>query len=265
MGVGAVMAGQAGLGAITGGYGAYESNKGTRAELKQRGAESEKIQQLIKDMQSGTIRDAGTAYSTQTQGFDDNFQNLLSQLQNSDYSKFDLQPTEDFQFDMNQATQDEMNPDLQAIIDRSVQGNIAEGASGGSLYSGSTGKNIARGTADIQAREWDAARGRAEQAKQGKYSEFTDKWNRGKDIMDSKRQNYNSGLTNLGSAVGLQQDAFTKQRNEVTEANRLANQNMLQSKQQQGLDYAQLKGMPSNLSAIISGGLGGMTSALGGK
>lgn len=258
-GVGAV------VGAVSGGYGAYVSNKGTKRELDRRDAESIKIQQLITDMQNGTISDADAAYSAQTQGFGDNFQNYLSQLNNSDYSQFDLQPQEPFTFDMKQAIQDEMNPDLQAIIDRSVQGDLAEGAAGASLYSGSTGKNIARSTADIQAKEHDAAAARAQNDRTSKYSEYTDKWNQMKDVNASKMAGFNAGLVNKGTAVGMQQKAFNNQRNEVTDANNTANQNMLQSKQQQGLDAAQRAGMPSALESVISGGLGGISSALGGK
>lgn len=252
-------------GAASGAYGAYQKNKSTRNELNAQLEESKKLQELIAQMQSQGTAEAGAAYAPQLAGYEGNLQDYLGKLQNTDYSQFNLTKPEEFSFDMNKATQEEMNPQLQAIIDRSVQGDMTGAAAGGSLFSGSTGKDIARTTADIQAKEWDAARGRAANQQQSKYQQYTDKWNQNKDIASANKSNLNSGIANQGTAVGLQQGAWDAKRGEINTLNTNANQNTLLNTQAAGASRAQLKGLPSNLSAMLSGGLGGLASGLGAK
>jgi len=252
------------VGAGAGAYGGYQANKASKRELSAQIEENANLQNLINNIKNQTLTGAQTAYAPALQGYEGNLQDYLAKLQNTDYSKYDLAQPEDFSFDMTAATQAEMNPELQAIIDRSVQGINQEGASSGSLFSGATGKNIARSTADITAKEWDAARTRAQTEQTNKYSQYTDKWNRQKDIASANKGNAVSQLANQGAGVGIQQSAWDKQRGEITGATDTANQDTVVNTQDTGKAKAQLKGLPSNFTAALQGGLGGLASALGG-
>lgn len=259
-----VTAGKGVVGGAAGAYGGYQANKASKATLKEQIAQNQALQDMINRIKGETVTGATAAYEPALQGYEGNLQDYLAKLQSTDYSKYDLTQPDEFAFDLNAATQAEMNPELQAIIDRSVQGAQQEAAAGGSLYSGATGKNIARTTADITAKEWDAARTRAQTEQANKYQQYLDKWNRQKDIATANKGNVTSQLAGEGAAVGIQQSAFEKQRGEITGAQNLANQNLLLNQQATGTAKSQLKGLPSGFGATVQGALGGISSALGG-
>lgn len=259
-----VTAAKGGVGAVSGAYGGYTSNVNTKKQQAAQIEENEKLQKLINNIKQGTITSADEAYASTLEGYDQNMKDYLDRLKKADYGQFDLTQPEEFTFDMTAATQAEMNPDLQAIIDRSIQGIQQEGAAGGSLFSGATGKNIARSTADITAKEWDAARLRAQTEQQNKYQQYLDKWNRLKDINALKEKHFQTGIENEGKVVGVQQQAFDKKRQEVTGATDTANKDTVTVAQNTGATKAAQAGMPSNIQAMIQGAMGGLTSALGG-
>ena len=251
-----------GVGAIAGGVGAYLAAQNARKLAREQAAAEQKLQGDITTAGTNNQTAIDAAYGAETAGFGQNMQDYLKNSKGADFSQFNLQAPQDFSFDMNAATQAEMNPQLQAIIDRSVQGKMAEGAAGGSLFSGNTGKDIAKVTEAETAKEWDAARGRAAQQQGQKYAEFTNKWNQSKDVADAGRANLQSGLNNQQAGVNTQATQFNNQQQQTNDNRQLTSQELLQSKSNQYGAQARGNSVGGGIMNVISGALGGAASGL---
>ena len=171
-----LLAGMVG-GAALGGYGAYEGNKNTRKKNNAIQSNATAMQGDIRGMEEGRVRGLREQYAPLVgNDFAGDTQAYYDALENADYSQFDLAAPEDFAFDQAAETQRQLNPELQAIIDRSTGEVTNSAANAGKLFSGAAGKGIARATADIQAKEWDAASQRAQTERTNKYQQWTDKF-----------------------------------------------------------------------------------------
>jgi hypothetical protein len=252
---------QLGGSAVGGAISGYFDEANKRKQYKKQIEEQKKLQALIAQKEAQRVGEAESAYSPYLTGMDQAVQDYYSSLSNADLSQYGLAQPEEFTFDMEQATQAEMNPDMQAIIDAEL-GGVKQGAvAGGSLYSGATGKDIARSTADITAKEWDAARTRAQAQQAQNYQRYMDKWNIGKDIASTNRQNAVDQIGLQGQRVASQQGAFGNMRGEVTGIQGTADAALFGSKSEEGAARAAKAGTSRGWRSALSGaikGLGGL-------
>ena len=262
-----LLAGMVG-GAALGGYGAYEGNKNTRKKNNAIQSNATTMQGDIRGIEEGRVKALGEQYAPLVgSDFAGDTQAYYDALDNADYSQFDLAAPEDFAFDQAAETQRQLNPELQAIIDRSTGEVTNSAANAGKLFSGAAGKGIARATADIQAKEWDAASQRAQTERTNKYQQWTDKFKNAQTIAENNRSNMDSGLKNKGTKFGIQSNAYGQQIGAQQGIQNAADTAFLQSKQQGYDASAANKGLSSNFMAGLGGavsGAGSMYSMFGG-
>lgn len=252
---------QIGGAAVGGAIGNYFEEGAKRKQYNKLISEQKKLQEAIAQKEAQRTGEAQSAYSPFTSGMDQAVADYYDSLSNADLSQYALNAPDEFSYDMTAATQAEMNPNLQAIIDAEL-GNIKQGAAvGGSLYSGQTGKDIARSTADITAKEWGSARERAANQQQHNYQRYMDKWNIGKDIASENRENAIQEIGLQGHRVESQQLALQNMRNEITGTQENADQAMFGSKSDIASARAAKAGTTRGWRSALSGagkGLGGM-------
>lgn len=203
-------------------------------------------------------------YRPMLEGFEGNAQDYFDTLKNTDYSQFNIDPQGEFSFDMQQAIQENMNPAIQSIIDRSTGEVMQSAANRGGLFSGATAKGIARSTADIQAQEYDKARGAAQQDRQNKYQQFTDFFDNALRTAEFNRSNLNQTIQNKGNLFGAQSQVFGQQRGEVTGIQDAADTARFDLKGQ-GIEAKANRDSTSGYwEAFGSGALGGFSGGAGG-
>ena len=258
-----LLAGMAAGGAL-GAYGSVSKNKNARAQNNAIQNNATAMQGDIRGTEEGRIRGLGEQYAPLVgNDFAGDTQAYYDALDNADYSQFDLAAPEDFAFDQAAETQRQLNPELQAIIDRSTGEVTNSAANAGKLFSGAAGKDIARATADIQAKEWDAASQRAQTERTNKYQQWTDKFKNAQTVAENNRNNMDSGLKNKGAKFGIQSNAYGQQIGAQQGIQNSADTAVLQSKQQGYDASAANKGLSSNFMAGLGGAVSGAGSVYG--
>jgi hypothetical protein len=256
-------AGMAG-GALLGGYSAMEGNKDARRKNKAIEENELRMQAEIADTEAKRSRTLGEQYAPMVGAdFAGDTQRYYNELGNVDYSQFNLQAPEDFTYDMQAETQSRMNPMIQDIINRSTGEVTNSAANAGKLFSGSAAKDVARSTADIQAKEYEKAANLAQTDRTNKYQQWTDKFNQARLIAESGKENLQSGLKNKSELYGLKSGAYGSQINKQQDVQNASDTARLQSKQR-GFDAnAASKGMGSDLLAGLGGALSGASNVYG--
>lgn len=246
----------AAVGGAAGAYGGYQANKGSRRQNNAIQQNALKMQGDINDIATGRLKTLSDQYAPLVgDDFGGDTKAYYDALDNADYSQFNLSTPEDFAFDQAAETQRQLNPELQAIINRSTGEVANSSANAGKLFSGAAGKGIARATADIQAKEWDAASQRAQTERTNKYQQWTDKFKNAQTIAENNRSNMNQGLQNKGTKFGIQNAAYGQQVQGQQGIQNAQDTALLQSKQQGYDAQAANKGLSSNFMSALTGGL----------
>lgn len=266
MGAGAYALGTVLLGGTAGGLSAAEEAKSKRRRADKYIDEQWKIQQLINDTAGDRIAETNKVYDPFLAGFGENAADYYDTLKNADYGQFDVTAPGEFEFDMDAATQAELNPDLAAIIDRASGAVESSAASRGALRSGATQKQVARSTADIQAAEWDKARTRAQQTYQNKYQQFVDSFRNKLAANQFNREGYGMNLGAKKDLYGAQSDMFGNQRDELNEITGAQDQGIIQSRGEIAKAESDKAGVSKNywsnfLQGFGSGAAGSTTGA----
>lgn len=257
--------GSAAGGAVAGGFNAAVDRGSNVRKLKRLGKGNKELQGSVEDIYGDTRSDVEIAYDNILQGYDP--RGYIDELQNTDYSQYRIQAPGEFQWDDIAETQKRLNPELDEIINRQTQTLEGSAANRGQLFSGATGKKLARSAADITAREWGEAANRAQTARTNKYQEFIDRFD---NIV--KQNQFNMGLdrtrmADRGSAFDIQSSAEQRKRNELNTARDTRNQNMLQLQSEEAQIEAERQGLPGRWENLVGGVLSGAVqgvSALGG-
>jgi len=205
-----------------------------------------------------------TQYNPYLKDFGTNAQDYFGALKNTDYSQFDLKDPGSFDFNMQEEIQNQLNPELQAIIDRSTGAVTASAANAGNLFSGATAKGIARSTADIQAKEWGVARDAAQEERKSKYQQWTDKFDQAAKISEQNRSNLNMGLQNQGSLYNAQSGMFTNAQTQKSGIQNAADTSKFNLQGQQVGADAAANSQPGYWSAFGQGALSGLAGGVGG-
>lgn len=210
------------------------------------------------------VGDINATYNPVTQDFTGNATDYFGALKGTDFSKFDVTAPEEFNFDMAGATQAELNPDIAAIINRSTGAVEQSAANRGGLFSGATAKGIARSTADIQAKEWDAARNRAQQQRTNKYQEFIDTFNNAMKTNEVNRGNYTSNINTKGTLFDAQGKLWGEQQTGVQNINNAMDTANIQNQADINKATSERAGTPGFWSSFGQGALSGLAGSAGG-
>lgn len=174
-------------GSVLAGIGQTDTNEKVRKALDFIARETEKLKGTVSENANERISDLERMYGTtaggtptEVQGMDKAYQDYID-IVDKGFSQYDVDPEAygDFKtFDLEGATKAEMNPYLTDITEAAIGDVTQSAANAGQLYSGAAGKDIARATYDIRAKEQGAARERAIQREGQKYKEWSDKFDR---------------------------------------------------------------------------------------
>ena len=249
-----------GVGGISGGVSGALGASRNKKELYDLAGKTDEQKQQIAAVTGQRVADLEKMYGPQLEGFDENTKSYQDALKGADYSQFNVAAPGDFDFDLNAETQRQLNPELQAIIDRTTGTVQQSHANAGSLFSGAAGKDIARSTADIQAKEWDAAAQRANQQQQNKYQQYIDKFRNAQTAAEFNRGNYTSTIGAKKDLFNTQQGAFGQKTG--LEQDLLNSGDTAQAKLQS--DYNALTAKAKNSPGMLEGAVSGMASGLGG-
>jgi len=256
--------GVAAVGALSGGASASMDASNKRKQLKAYIKQQKAIQGEIRGVEGKRTGEINQTYDPLTGSFVQNANDYFGDLKNVDYTKYNVDSPDQFNFDMAQATQDELNPDIEAIINRSTGAVQQSAANRGGLFSGATAKGIARSTADIQAAEWDKARGRAQETRTNKYQEFIDTFNNAIKVKDFNRGNETANLDAKGTLFTGQGNLFGQQQQQVQGVQNAADTAYFQSRGEQAGAASQKAGTPGFWSSFAQGALGGLSGSAGG-
>jgi len=193
-----------------------------------------------------------------------NFQDLMNTMQNADFSQYDVQAPQGFEYDQVAETQKYLNPMLQSIVDRASGQVEASAANKSGLFSGAAGKAIASSTADIQANAYNDASQTAERVGQNKYQQYQDNFSNLLRAGDVNRSNMMQGINMQQGAVGMQGNQFNTQQGLMNQIRSGLDQSKVQNIGQRAETNANLAGAPGGFSAFMQGMAGG-ASNFGGK
>jgi hypothetical protein len=248
----------AGVGGLAGGIGGYYQNEAEKARttelLRQLGLADDEIMRMSGEREAQVQQE----YSPLTEGYGQNFQDYMGRLQDADFSRFDVQAPGDFQYDVQQESQQYMNPALQQMLDTAVGSVQGSAANRGKLFSGATGRATAQATGDIQARIAEQAMGRAERVGQQKYQQFRDKFQNTLQASQANKANLLSGLNTQGQAVGMQGQQFGTQQNLLNQIRQGADAGIMQNLGTRAQTRAEQAGQPSGFGAVMQGVAGGL-------
>lgn len=252
----------AGGSALAGGFSAADKAKRDRRALQEYINQQKLLQNEIKGeggIEQTRTGEVNKTYDPITGTFTTNATDYFNALKSADYSRYDVKTPDKFEFDMEAATQAELNPDIEAIINRSTGAVQQAAANRSGLFSGSAAKGIARSTADIQAAEWDKARQRAQQQRQNKYQVYIDEFNNALRATGFNRDNLTAGLNAQGTLFQSQGNLFNTQQNQLQDIRNAADTAYMQSRGAEAGATAQRAGISNNYwGNFAQGALGGL-------
>ena len=258
LGVGTTVLGTAGSGAAAS-MGATDTRRGLNEYIKQQ----QLLQKQMGDTANKRTQGVNATFNPVTGTFADNATQYFNDLANTDYTKFNVTSPDAFKFDIGAETQAQLNPELQAIIDRSTGAVQQSAANRGGLFSGAAAKGIARSTADIQAKEWGDAATRAQQERTNKYQEYIDTFNNALKVNENNRGNISANLANKGTLFTGQGKLWSDQQGQINDINNATDTALFNSKGQVASAVSQKAGTPSGFRAFAEGAMGGFGSSAG--
>lgn len=245
-----------GLGGLGGGVSNMYDQAGVRRSANARIKGAQQLQSEIAANEQLRTGQANQAYAPLLEGFSGNLSDLSEMIKGTDLGSYLPEEQGDFSFDRDaeiagykQRNQD----DLQAIIDRSLGGIKAEGAASGSLFSGATGRNIARSAADIGAQANKEAEQFAQNAEPNKYQKFIDKWANQMQLANAKVNAAQSNIQNRSNLFNTQSNLFGAQRSEVTGIQNASDTARFGSRAEEEAARAEKAGTSSGGSAFFQG------------
>lgn len=207
------------LGGVGGGVSNYFSQGADRKKYKQQIKSNQQLQAEIADLARMREQQSEEAYGGLLQGYPQNAQDYFNALANEDAMQYVQEMPGEFEYDKEGAI-DEYKARNQGALDEMIKRSLgdieAEGAASGSLYSGATGKSIARSTADITANALKEAENYAQNEEQNKYQRYVDRFNQARDIAQQKLGASQTNLGNKGNIFSAQSGIFGNLRGEVT-------------------------------------------------
>jgi hypothetical protein len=261
----ALIAGGAALaGAVGGGLSAGAEADKNRKYYKSLAKGYGNLQGDVRNLEAQRTGEVDSLYNPYLGDFENNANDYFGALKNTDYSQFNLSDPGEFNFDLQAEIQNQMNPEIEAITGRANQDIQQSAANRGGLFSGATAKSIARSTADITANEWGKARDAAQQERQSKYQQWTDKFDQASRIAEQNRNNLNMGLQNQGTLYGAQSDMFNTANTQKSGIQNAADTSYLNLAGQKMGANAQAKAQPGYWSAFGQGALSGLANSAGG-
>jgi hypothetical protein len=257
-------AGVAGM--IGGGIAADSERESQIKKLKKLLDGNVALQKQVEEDYGVTMDEIDAAYADVLTGYD--AKGYIEGVKDRDYSQFDVTGPGEFdaegKYDLNTMTQEMMNPELDAIIAREQQALEGSAANAGQLFSGATGKKLVRSSADITAKEWNAASQRAQTERGNKYQEFIDSFNNSLKVTDFNRGNFERTNADQDKVFNIQTGAWEKKRGETTGATTDFNKNNLDLKRENLQIKGEQAATPDFWSNLASGVLSGGTSAVTG-
>jgi len=259
-----IAGGTALVGGVAGGLSAGADAKNKKKYYQNLSKGYGALQGDVRDLEAQRTGEVDTTYNPYIKDFGTNAQNYYDTLNNTDYSQFNLSDPGEFNFDLQGEIQNQLNPELEAITNRASGEVQQSGANAGGLFSGATAKNIARQTADIQAKEWNSARDAAQVERTNKYQQWTDKFDQASKIAEQNRNNLNMGIQNQGTLYNAQSGMFNNANTQKSGIQNAADTSFMQlSGQKMGAD-ASAKAQPGYWSAFGQGALSGLAGGAGG-
>jgi hypothetical protein len=222
------------------------------------------LQGEVRGLSEQRMGEVDQNYDPYLQNFGENAQDYYDSLKNTDYSQFNLSDPGSFDFDMQAEIKKQMNPFIDEVTGRASNEVQQSAANRGGLFSGATAKNIARGTADIIANDYNNSRNAAQTERTNKYQQWTDKFNQAKTIAEQNRNNLNMGIQNQGTLYGAQSGMFDKSNEQKSGIQNAADTSYFDLAGKKLDATAQQKAQPGYWSAFGTGALSGLASSAGG-
>lgn len=242
---------------LVGGVGNIYGNRAKRRGLKALEEGSRELSTEVGSKAAAQIADLEALYGIDLQKYPELAQKFYDQVSGTDLSQYEVGDPGDFQFDYKAETEAQMNPYLKDITEAAVGDVEQSAANAGKLFSGAAGKEIARATYDIRAKEYGNAADRAFRMGQQKYQQFTDKFNnilRGREFNKGLKMDQ-IGLTKEGlSTAGAGRTAFDTGRRGITTARDEA---QLGLRSDEIAARTQRQSLPGGFAAFAQGFAGG--------
>lgn len=241
------------IGGVAGGAGQIGANRAKRRGLRYIADQSDILATQANELGIKRLNELNALYDPAE--FSDlvGLSGRMGTLANTDLSKYNVDLPPDFEFNMEKATQEEMNPYLNDIVDAAVGDVEASAAAGGTLLSGAAGKDIARSTYELRAKEYGAARDRARAQQQQKYQVYNDKFQRALQAAELARANVTGAFQMAQGAYNTQagtRDTLSTQQQGIKNA---ADERKLQLQADAVAARGEAKSTPGGRSAFLQG------------
>lgn len=257
---------QAGLKAVGAPFGGFANMYGQGAKRKELNAIISGLEGLQGDVSQQTAQQLAqnqAAFAPYMQGLQGQYSDLMNTVNSIDYNSLYPSSPAQFEFDKGvtiDAYKERNNEAIQAEIDRALGGVKQTGAASGSLFSGATGKALARSAADIQGRYNQQAEQFAQQEEQNKYQQAMNRWNQDLQLAQAKMGAQQSALQNKQSLFNTTSNLFSQGQQQQSNIQTSGNQTLNDLRAQQIAAQGAKKGTTSGAGAFLQG----FASSLGG-
>lgn len=254
------------LGGVAGGVSAGMEADKNRKYYNDLASRLQGLQGQVQGRVDQRVGESQKAYDPYLQNFEGNAQDYYSMLGNADFSKYNMPQggAGDFEFDLQKATQENLNPMLDSIIDRSTGAVMQNATMGSGIHGGGALKGVARATADIQANEFARAQNQANTQRANKYQEFMDRFNTSMQANQMNANNLQNTIGAKGTLYNSQANMFGNQRQEQTGYQNAGDQSYFQLEGQRQEAGAQAQSQPGFWGAFGQGALSGLAGSAGG-
>lgn len=245
-----------GIGGIAGGFGNMYGQSAKRKELAALNAGLEALQGTVGQQTAQQLAQTQAAYAPYTQGLQGQYSDLMNTINAIDYESLYPSAPAEFSYDKTaaidaykQRNQDAINAEIERALGDVNQG----GAVSGSLFSGATGKNIARSAADITGKYNMQAEQMAQQEEQNKYQQAMNRWQQIMDIANAKVNAKQSQLSNKQNLFGTTSNLFSQGQQQQSNIQTSGNQTLNELQAQRVAAQAAKKGTTSGAGAFLQG------------
>jgi len=184
---------------VVSGFGNVYGNRGKRRAYESVAKGSEELSGRVGEQGQAQIADLVAMYGPELAANPQLAAKYFGDVQNLDLSQYDVEGPGDFEFDYAAETEAQMNPYLNDIVAAATGDVEQSAANAGKLFSGAAGKEIARSTYDLRAKEYGNAANRAMQMGQQKYAQFNDKF---RNVLSANEMNRNNQLQGIQATQG---------------------------------------------------------------
>lgn len=245
-----------GVGGIAGGFGNMSAQEARRKELEALNQGLGPLQTDVIGQTAQQLAQSQAAYAPYTQGLQGQYSDLMNEINSIDYNSMYPSGPAEFNFDTEGAIAGYKKRNTDAInaeIERALGSAEQTGATVGSLFSGATGKNISRSTADITGRYNKEAEQYAQQQEQNKYQQAMQRWNQLMQIAQAKVGAQQSALQSKQNMFNTTSNLFSQGQQQQSNIQTSGNEQLNDLKAQQIAAQAAKKGTTSGAGAFLQG------------